>query len=230
MTTSESDDAAWPVVESWLAGATVHVERLPVDPTVGAEQLERLGVTERSVLGALALHTGGLVVDHGWLRILGAGHESLPGIAEQLDDRRVPPAYLVVAHDVLGGRFAIDGGGLGAAVGEVCYFGPDVLSWETTGLGHAAFVSWCLGSRLADFYQDLRWDGWEDEVRAVPLDHGLSLVPPPFTREGRDVAAVSRRPVPIDELNYLYAEAGAQLAGVPEGARFDLRFSGEPEG
>jgi Protein of unknown function DUF2625 len=43
------------------------------------------------------------------------------------------PGSLVVAEDVLGGRFAVDGGELGVEPGTVCYFGPDSLSWVDLG-------------------------------------------------------------------------------------------------
>lgn len=45
---------------------------------------------------------------------------------------------------------------------------------------------------LADTFADLRWSGWQDEVAALRPDQGLSLFPPPFTAEGRDITAVSR--------------------------------------
>mgnify|MGYP006138941707 CR=1 FL=1 len=40
--------------------------------------LHRLQVTRRSTLGGLAADTGGLLVDHGWLRHLGGGSARLP--------------------------------------------------------------------------------------------------------------------------------------------------------
>jgi hypothetical protein len=70
-----------------------------------------LQVTARSTLGALALHTGGVVIDHGWLRLLGGGHGRLPSLATAngVTDGQQPPV-LLIGFDVLGGRFAIDGG------------------------------------------------------------------------------------------------------------------------
>lgn len=56
-----------------------------------------------------------------------------------------PPGELVVGHDVLGGLFAIDGGALGVAPGEVCYFGPDTLTWDGLGGGYSAFLLAALG-------------------------------------------------------------------------------------
>jgi hypothetical protein len=44
---------------------------MPCAAEDGRRTLEWLQVSTRSPLGAIALHTGGLLVDHGWLRVLG---------------------------------------------------------------------------------------------------------------------------------------------------------------
>lgn len=105
---------------------------------------------------------------------------------------RTPPPTLLVATDVLGGQFAINGGGLGGEPGEVHYFGPDTLSWTPLGLGHAAWVTRVLGRPLDDFYDGLRWPGWQGEVEAVRPDEAISCFPFLFTQQGRDPAAISR--------------------------------------
>jgi hypothetical protein len=68
-----SDDPAWPLIDSWINDAANDVRVVPTDRGRGEETLQALQVTTRSPLGAVALETGGLLVDHGWVRILGAG-------------------------------------------------------------------------------------------------------------------------------------------------------------
>jgi Protein of unknown function DUF2625 len=51
----------------------------------------------------MALHTDGLLVDDGWLRVLGRGSDSgLPSLAEpnELPGNEQPPAGLMVGYDV----------------------------------------------------------------------------------------------------------------------------------
>ena len=63
---------AWTLVQRWIARAANDVAVLPAARREERRAvLEALGVTERSVLGALAVNTGGLTIDHGWLRVLG---------------------------------------------------------------------------------------------------------------------------------------------------------------
>ncbi len=222
-----SNAPAWPALQQRLADSAVDVRVLPIAHDQGQRVLSALGVTEHSTLGALAANTGGLVVDHGWLRVLGGGHANLPDLVQANEIRAsTPPPYLIVAYDALGGRFAIDGGGLEVEPGEVCYFGPDTLSWTGIGGGHTAFVDWALAGGLPDFYADLRWGGWEREVTALGLDQGLAIYPPPFTTEGRDIATAARRPVPLVELIDFYEDMARQLAGHADGSTFQLTVDG----
>ncbi|MCE5289239.1 MAG: DUF2625 domain-containing protein [Nocardiaceae bacterium] len=221
---SRDSDSAWPDVCAEVENATTTVSVLPVDRLRGRRLCERIGVTEYSTLGALVMNTGGLVIDHGWLRVLGGGGSGLPDVVEAsgLDDGLVP-AGLIVAHDAVGGRFAIDGGGLGIQPGEVCYWGPDTLQWMGIGAGHSSFVSWALNGGLTDFYAYLRWQGWESEASNLGLDEGLSIWPPPFTKEGgRDLGAASRRPIPFNELVAFYLDTARQLDALEDGQKVRL--------
>ena len=210
------ENPAWPAIDDLVSKPDSVARVLPIAPADGLASLYSLQVTAASALGALALNCGGLLIDSGWLRILGGGFQALPSIAaanglHDSSDVHAPPPHLVVAFDVLGGRFAIDGGGLGINPGEVCYWAPDSLVWEGTGLGHSAFLNAFLGGAGTDFYGDFRWPGWGEEVAELALDQGLSVWPPPFSAEGQDLATVSRRAVPFTELSAFYDAAAAQL-------------------
>lgn len=225
---TDVSDPAWPELRGSLDRAEVDVDVLPVAAEAGRRTLYRLQVTARSTLGALALHTGGVRVDHGWLTILGGGHADLPDIATasglgEPEPGGAPPGSLVVALDVFGGRFAVNGGGLPGRPGEVCYFAPDRLDWLALGAGHSAFVGWALGGGLADFAADRRWPGWQDEVGRLEPGRGLSVYPPLWSAESRaGIAAASRKPVPLAELTALQEDAARQLSGLPDGAQTDL--------
>ncbi|MEK8227493.1 DUF2625 family protein [Oerskovia sp. M15] len=110
------EDPAWPTLARMFDRPGVEV--LP-PPEWAPEVLYRLQITTRSTLGALALYTGGVLIDHGWLRLLGGGAYGLPDLAtiNGLGDPAagsIAPHRLVVAFDVLGGTFAVNGGGLPA--------------------------------------------------------------------------------------------------------------------
>jgi len=125
-----------------------------------------------------------------------------------------------VAYDVLGGRFAINGGSLPGDPGGMCYWAPDTLDWSPLGGGHTAFVEWVLTGGLGGFYSGLRWPGWDSEVRELSPRQGLACYPPPFTVEGRNLADADRRPVPFAEVLDFYADMGEQLASTEDGTHF----------
>ena len=178
---------AWTLVQRWIGSASNGVTVLPADADAAPATLEALGVTDRSVLGALAANTGGLLIDRGWLCVLG-GTRLLEWRDRQADG-------LIVGHDVVAGFYAVD-----KQEGEVRYLGPDTLEWLGTEMGHSEWVHWTLAGDLESFYASLRWPGWEDESAALAPDQGLKLDPAPFTREGRSIAAATRTAAPMAEL------------------------------
>jgi hypothetical protein len=134
-----------------------------------------------------------VLVDHGWLRILGSGHARLTRSLDRWNEElQIAPAdFVIVADDIVGGVFA--------------------LGWEDTGLGYGAFVHWAFTGDVETFYENLRWSGWEAEVEQIDSDRALGLYPPPWSREGKDISKVSRRPVPAAELWRFNLDALSQL-------------------
>ncbi len=50
---------------------------------------------------------------------------------------------------------------------------------------------------MDEFYPNLRWKGWQDEVKVLNPDYAYSFVPFLWSREGKDIEEVSRRAIPI---------------------------------
>ena len=63
--------------------------------------------------------------------------------------------------------FAINGGGLGADAGALYYRAPDTLEWEPLELSYTDFLRWALGGGLEEFYEGLRWPGWQTDAQAL---------------------------------------------------------------
>src|SRR5262245_59603130 len=151
------------LVRRWAAQAPHSVVFLPVNLAAGERNLLSLQVTTRSPLGAIAYGTGGILVDDGWLRILGSGSERLPrAIADwnrsvgPPEEQRLPGA-LLVADDALGGFFALNGGRFPGPVGGVHYLALDTGQWEDLGVGFSEWLQTVFSKRLEAFYTDLRW-------------------------------------------------------------------------
>jgi len=101
------------------------------------------------------------------------------------------------------GAIIFETGGLALERGKVCYYAPDSLKWENTGLGYSEFLVWSFQGDLAGYYADLRWPGWQDEMGTVGGDQALSIYPP-FWADGPPVGQRSRGPISIAEIYDLH--------------------------
>ncbi|WP_204015434.1 DUF2625 family protein, partial [Micromonospora andamanensis] len=160
------------------------------------EELLRLQVTTRSWLGAVVHRSGGLVLDYGWLRVLGSGNDEvhLASLGEINDN---VAGGVIVAQDVLGGQFAWMPDSSGKPT--IWYLAPDTVRWEDCEQGYGDWLAAMIGGAVTGFYESLRWQGWVEEVRACRLDEAINVFPPLWTKEGKDLNAASRRPVPMSE-------------------------------
>ncbi|RYZ29906.1 MAG: DUF2625 family protein, partial [Sphingobacteriales bacterium] len=146
-----------------VKGAKNNVEVLPPDQTRVRAVLYSSQVTARSTMGAVVYNTGGILIDSGWVRILGSGHERFKrdlGSWNAGKTSRGPgdvPRLYYIADDVTGGLFALNGGALGKNLGMVYYLPPDDLKWMTLDIGYTDFLNFCFNGNIKDFYQDVRW-------------------------------------------------------------------------
>ncbi len=195
-------DPAWPSLQREIGHARNPVDVLPPAATAGAD-LHRLQVSLRSTLGAIVYQTGGLLIDCGWVRLLGSGSDQLGRslVSWNLTCGLAVPGdpLLLVGDDAVGGLFAINAGRFSGQPGEVHYFAPDSLSWESLGRGYSDLVTFLLNGDLADFYANVRWNGWETEVAAMAGYQAMSLYPPLWAKAS-ETDERSRRPVPLREL------------------------------
>ena len=160
-------------------------------------------------MGSIIYETGGILVDHGWLRILGSGNSRLPRSLPSWNYGRSffvsgeQPSFLLVADDVVGGFFAIDGGGLGIERGKLCSHAPDTLAWENTGKGYSDFLTWCFRGDMAKYYEAMRWTGWRTDLYSLGGDQAFEIYPPLATN-GPPIGERSRKPVNIAEIYDLH--------------------------
>ncbi|MDD6911540.1 DUF2625 family protein [Actinobacillus minor] len=166
-------NSAWLILRDWFTQAKNHYEILVSYPEDAGAALVGMQLSTRSPLGAMVYETGGVLIDHGWLRILGSGNEKLPrglfdwNFGKTFKQSGEQPSHLLVADDAVGGYFAINAGGLGTEVGKVFYYHPLKKAWQNTNLGYSEFLGWALAGDLNAFYQELRWDNWQSDVEKL---------------------------------------------------------------
>ncbi|MBJ9978291.1 DUF2625 domain-containing protein [Pseudomonas sp. S75] len=207
----DTQDPGLPYLQALLKDAERPCEMLPPSSS-NAEVLLHLHVTTRSLLGTVAYHTGGILIDHGWLRILGSGDARL---TRDLKHWNADPdcGYLLVADDAAGGFFALNGGGLGADIGALYYWAPDSLDWEALNIGYSDFLGWALSEQSQLFYDGLRWASWQADVRTMSADQCVSFFPFLWTHEGTPDGS-ARKVVSVQEQFAVKVELAGQLGSV----------------
>lgn len=232
-----AEEDAWPEILGWVSEAVRPVEVLPVDVAARAEaSLFALQVTTRSPMGSIAFHSGGILVDRGWIRILGAGHARLGGGLREWNGLDGSPALdpplsgaIIVAYDVLGGFFALNGGAWEGTIGHVHYLPPDANERQELNVTYTGLLQFAFFGDVEGFYSADRWPGWQDEVARLGADQALSIYP--LLGFGSEpIASRSRRPVPAQELWGLFRSIADQLRGIPEGTQVEVRVLEEPPG
>ena len=182
-----TDDPGISLVRDWTSAKDANASTiLSPDTVVCGQTLLRLQVTTRSILGAVVHETGGILISGGQLRLLGSGTvRSLLACNEATGGMRTgaPDDFIIVADDILGGLYAVNGGRFGRDdLGHVFYLAADQLVWSDLNVGYSDFVSWCLTGDLSTLYE--RFAAFEVfKLPPPPLEKVYSFYPFLWTRE-----------------------------------------------
>ena len=213
----DKKDPGWVIVQGWIKTAKNKVEILPADELKAKEALFHTQVTTRSPMGAIVFMTGGLLIDDGWIRILGSGNSrfnrTLPdwNKGKSFNEFGETPPFLLIADDAIGGFYLLNGGGLGTDVGKIYYFSPDNLEYEQLDITYSEFLEFCFNNNLDKFYEGNRWNGWREEVSKLKGDEVFNFYPFLWTAEGSDINKSSRKIIPIQEQYSLNLDLRKQI-------------------
>lgn len=211
------DEPGWIIVKDWIDKAKNKVEILNVDTVRAKEELYKTQVTTRSPMGAIIFTTGGILVDNGWIRILGSGSSKLKRSLPEWNKGKSfkefgdKPNYLLVADDAIGGFFLLNGGGLGSDLGKIYYFSPDNLVYEPLGMTYSEFLDFCFNNNLDKFYKGKRWKTWKSDVEILDADKVFTFFPYLWSKEGKNIEKNTRNSIPIEEQYTLNLEFRKQL-------------------
>lgn len=210
-------DPGWPTVKQWIDKAKNKVDILPVDTARAKAALYKTQVTTRSPMGAIVFMTGGLLIENGWIRILGSGSAKLTRTLPDWNKGKAfkefgqPSPFLLIADDVLGGFFLLNGGEFDNDIGKVYYLSPDNLEYESLGLSYSEFLSFCFNNNLEEFYKGYRWTNWKNDVAAISGDQAFNFYPTLWSKEGKDINKSTRKAVPVEEQYKLNIDFRKQL-------------------
>jgi Protein of unknown function DUF2625 len=212
-----NDEPAWKKVQAWLSQASNQYEVLAKDQKRAEQELMDAQVSTRSPMGAVIYESGGILVDDGWIRILGSGSAKLNRGLMQWNRGKTfeaigsQPKFLLVADDVIGGYFAINAGALGDNIGDIYYLPPDTLEWESLDFGYSDFLVWAFTGDVQKFYDLFRWKNWKADVAKIDGNQTFSFFPFLWT-DYEDFEQLSRKAVPAEENYHFIIDMQKQLA------------------
>ena len=210
-------DSGWPIVEEMIQSAKNKIDVLPVNPSKAEEALFKTQVSTRSPMGAIVYKTGGILVDDGWIRILGSGNDKLNRTLPDWNRGKAfrefgeVPSFLLIADDAIGGFFILNGGGLGEDLGKIYYFSPDNLEYEPLDITYTEFLEFCFNNDLEQFYKGNRRQNWRKEVSELSGNETIAFYPFLWTKEGKDIDKNSRKAIPVEEQYNLNLDFRKQL-------------------
>ena len=212
-----TEEPSWELIEEWRKEAKNGIEILPKDSIQADSALYQTQVTTRSPMGAIIYETGGILVDHGWIRILGSGSDRLKrnvpewNKGKSFEEYGQAMPFLLIADDAIGGFFALNGGGFGNQdLGKIYYLSPDNLEWEPLEVGYSDFIFWAFTGEIDKFYEGLRWKKWKEEIKQMGADRAMNFYPFLWTKYD-DLEKLSRKDVPIEEMWTLQLDFRKQM-------------------
>lgn len=210
------NEQTWNEILRIFNEGTNSINVLFVDPVRAQNTVSSLQVSENSYIGAIARHSGGVLVDGGWIKLLGSGNDAVFGDLRSWngfgDDIGITPLHgaFMIAYDLAGGFFALNGGCFASGGNHVYYFAPDTLEWEDTELSYAEFCVWLAKGDLDLFYRTFRWNGWESEIAELEANEAISYYPPLWSEEG-SAEHSSRTAIRVKELWNLYIQQNNEM-------------------
>ena len=165
--------------------------------------LDKLKISGNSFVGAIIQNTSGVVIDN-WIRLLGSDSKknrgivsynliNEDGIAEKIDK------MLIVADDIVGGVFALNAGRFSEEIGDVWYFAPDTLEWESLNMKYSELIVWIAQGEMDEFYSTMRWNLWKEDSKSVNFNEAILIYPFLWSNEIQ-IEKADKKIVPVEEL------------------------------
>jgi len=164
----------------------------------GTNEIQEIGASPESVLGAVVVNTCGIVFDK-WVFVIGQSFDNF-GILNFSEKMNYDSnGLLVVATDIVGGVFALNMGRFTEDQGLVWYFAPDTLEWESLEMKYSQFIAWLTQGDLAGYYSSMRWTNWRKDAESVSFGKGILVYPYLWAKEC-NIETASKTVVPLSEI------------------------------
>ena len=168
--------------------STTEIQVLPANENNLCVLNDYIDYNKNSSFGIILARTGGVVIDN-WLRIYGCGDIDFV----QRNKLLIEYGMMIIAEDVLGGLFGLE------KSGQMFYFAPDTLEWESIETDYPSFLRWICDKEKVDLFYDIfRFDNWEKTAKSLSFKQGIAHFP--FLWANDNGVNRHREIIPIEEI------------------------------
>jgi len=169
--------------------------------------LEKMGINEISTLGQVIINTSGIIVDN-IVRVFANGDEieskNIYNYNLELQNS-FGNMKIIIADDIFGGLFAINNGAFQSKIGDIWYFAPDSLDWESLDINYSEFIAWVSSKNFNEFYSLFKWSNFYHDIKGIKYNQGILIYPFLWSKEC-NIETADKKIVPINELTSLNLE------------------------
>lgn len=192
----------WNEIINMFDSSTSKIEIVAGKDAVGESIVDELNLNRSTVLATTICNVSGITIDN-TIRILGQGDHNLNGIniINAVKDG-VPTKIhdmLIVGTDVFGGMYAMNLAEVNGTIGNIFYFAPDTLEWESMDMKYSQFLYWTVHGNTGEFYNSMKWNGWEKTAQSTGFNEGILIYPFLWSKE-INVETAKKSIVPFEEL------------------------------
>ncbi|MCD0488060.1 DUF2625 domain-containing protein [Pedobacter sp. MC2016-14] len=200
----DSINSAWPSIKLLSETATNAVNILPATPADSRRVITQLQQSTQSAIGAVVYYTGGILIDNGWIRILGSGHSAMKRNLTQWNNNKTTGKKLtLIADDALGGIYVLNDGGIPTDSGKVHYCSPKDLIYKSLETDYEGFLKFCFAGDLDKFYKGLRWKTWRQDVQKLSADEVYLFLPFLWKPQGGNIEKDIKKTIPVEQKYFL---------------------------
>ena len=211
-----NNDTLWNEIKEMIDSSELDVQLFDGKKTVGERIVKLLSLNENTSLAKVILNSAGMIVNN-CIRILGQGNDNIQSIENVNVVKTGLPTriegMLIVGLDIFGGVFAMNTIEIDNSIGDIYYFAPDTLDWESMGVKYSQFLAWALSKNIDEFYQSMQWNGWNEIAKQADFNQAILVYPFLWSKEV-NINTATKNIVPFDELFALNMKYRNQFFGI----------------
>lgn len=192
----------WNEILQVFNNSKTKIELVDGEENIGEAIINELNLNQDTTLATIICNVAGITINN-TIRIMGQGNQNLNSICKINAVKNGVPTkitnMLIVGNDIFGGIYAMNISKINGEVGNIFYFAPDTLDWESMDIKYSQFLYWTICGNTDDYYNSMKWNGWDKMAQSIGFNDGILIYPFLWSKE-INIETASKNIVPFEEL------------------------------